>query len=388
MTVLSMRKSITLPDKTVVEVAHAAEKWWTMHNRSGYVNPCNLAPDPDQPRRKMGEAKLKELYASVKERGVREPLTVTPRSHAPWVRVCAAHESCFFVIVSGHRRNTAALNAGLEAVPIRVVLYPNEDEHRTDAGLLNACRDDLTELEQGYDFVRLRSTGVSFDKISSSYGINVMQIYNRMNLTKLHPDLQKQLEVDSKGKRKLTITVGGILGSAKEPTLDELNKMSDRFIDIIDVKSVTGFDTFESLDADARRFAMQKLMVAVINKRHLNCDLAAEFIREQTLAFAAYIRKDAKHKTERYQPARRKDVLGTISHVVCSSVVLDWKPDEYRRIFELSSREEVENYLKDFDEAKLILENISKILRKIRDEKKPTSPEVIRLMNRRTVEAK
>jgi hypothetical protein len=63
------------------------------------------------------------------------------------------------VNVSGHRRQKCALDAGIGAVPVKVVIFQSEKEYRMEMSLLNKGQDDLTPLEEGYEIVRLRDLG-------------------------------------------------------------------------------------------------------------------------------------------------------------------------------------------------------------------------------------
>jgi ParB family transcriptional regulator, chromosome partitioning protein len=64
-----------------------------------------LEPNPKQPRGNFDEAALEELTASIREKGVLQPLLVRPRGKR-------------FEIVAGERRWRAAQRAGLEEVPV------------------------------------------------------------------------------------------------------------------------------------------------------------------------------------------------------------------------------------------------------------------------------
>lgn len=377
---------IQLPAGNSVFISDTPEAWWSTDGASGYVDPTILAPDPDQPRKFMRGGKLDELRDSIAERGVRQAITVTPRTCAPWVTLSPKHRNAYFVIVSGHRRAECARATKLGAVPIQVVIYPNENEHRTDAGLLNACRDDLSELEEGFEFVRLRDTGATVESIRKAWGYkSAQQVFNRINLTKLHPDLQKLTVADANGIREISITVAGILGGVKAPNADELDTLATNVAGSVDAHKVTGYDDFEHLADDDRRFAMQKILVAVIKKRNLSAVRAGELIRDLTLSFGGA--KYAHDKTERYQPARRRELLKSLLKEVQGSVIVDWRREEFRRIFELVPYEEVEKFEKELHAAADVLTGIAKILESLRRSKRPTHPEVQKLMASRTAKS-
>lgn len=376
------QKHVTLPDGTQVLTSETPEPWWAHNDTTGYMDPRLLAPDPDQPRKRMNPTKLAELEKSIATCGVREVITITPRAHAPWARVEPRHEHLSHVIVSGHRRVEAALKAELRAVPVRIRIYQNEPMHRTDGGVLNSCRDDLTELEQGFDYLREKKAGKTIAQIADAHGINQQTAHNRINLTKLHPDLHQLLALDSHGKKRLLpMYPAGILGGLKAPTAQELEDLAVNFADTVNATQVTGHDSFEKLDEDARRFAMQKLLAHVIVTRKLNSVRAAEFIHDRTLRFSAgrlYPRK-----TTRYQPARRKDILANLASEVVGSSIIDWSPGEFRRVFDNSSREDIDVFIQKLKDAQAVFDGLIKILTGIRNSKRATSAEVMQLMERK-----
>ena len=87
-------------------------------------------------------------------------------------------------------------------------------------------------------------------------------------------------------------------------------------------------------------------------------------------------------KTERYQPRRRKAIIRNLVNEVTGSVVMDWSPEEFKKIFELSTREEVEEFISLLQDGAEFLDGLVKILRKIRDGKSPTHPEALKIMSR------
>ncbi|MDQ4121844.1 MAG: ParB/RepB/Spo0J family partition protein [Acidobacteriota bacterium] len=91
-----------------------------------------IEPNPDQPRVEMGD--LSELVASIKEKGVLEPLLVKPLS-GKWL------------IIAGERRWRAATIAGLTEVPC-IELNVSEQEIAEIALIENLQRKDLTVWEE------------------------------------------------------------------------------------------------------------------------------------------------------------------------------------------------------------------------------------------------
>ena len=92
-----------------------------------------LDPNPDQPRTDPGD--LTELTASIREKGVLEPLLVKPIMMGRWM------------IIAGERRWRAATAAGLEEVPC-IEMDVDESGVAEIALIENMQRKDLTPWEE------------------------------------------------------------------------------------------------------------------------------------------------------------------------------------------------------------------------------------------------
>src|SRR5437016_3303793 len=92
-----------------------------------------LDPNPGQPRTELGD--LKELTASIREKGVLEPLLVKPTIMGRWM------------IIAGERRWRAATQAGLEELPC--IEMDVDDSGVAEIALIeNMQRKDLTPWEE------------------------------------------------------------------------------------------------------------------------------------------------------------------------------------------------------------------------------------------------
>jgi ParB family chromosome partitioning protein len=92
----------------------------------------DLLPNPNQPRQSMGD--LSELVASIREKGVLEPILVRPLGGR-------------FQIIAGERRYRAATEAGLAEVPC--VVHEASDSEVMELALIeNLQRRDLTAFEE------------------------------------------------------------------------------------------------------------------------------------------------------------------------------------------------------------------------------------------------
>jgi len=103
-----------------------------------------IEPDPEQPRQHFDAESLQELSASVKARGVRQPLTV--RWHP---------ESRRYRIIDGERRYRAAKFAKLESVPC-LLSEGQGKEVLIDQIVHNWQRADLRPYETADALVRLK----------------------------------------------------------------------------------------------------------------------------------------------------------------------------------------------------------------------------------------
>ena len=92
-----------------------------------------IDPNPNQPRQVMGD--LSELIASIKEKGILEPIVVRQRGSR-------------FQIVAGERRYQAAIQVGLTEIP--AVIRELDDAEVIELALIeNIQRKDLTAFEEG-----------------------------------------------------------------------------------------------------------------------------------------------------------------------------------------------------------------------------------------------
>jgi ParB-like chromosome segregation protein Spo0J len=228
MTKLKLRE-VRLPGGDVVHVSDSPEGWWNKANASGFVDPHQIAPDPRNPRRVMNPARRVELEESIAANGVRQALVLTPKHMAPWAQVAKEHTDCYFLDVSGHRRREASINKSVGAVPVMIRIYPDEKAHRMDVSLLNKGQDDLSALEEGHEILMLQELGWKVNELCASFGYQAPQLYDRIHLTRLAPDIQQLLDPDLPRKKRLGVTLGGKLGGIPAPTADELEEACENY---------------------------------------------------------------------------------------------------------------------------------------------------------------
>lgn len=120
----------------------------------------SVEPDPKQPRSVMGE--LDDLVASVRDRGILEPILVRP--------IAKEEGSESFRIISGERRYRAAQQAGLFEVPV-IEMDVTEQEALEIALIENLQRKDLTPFEEAEGYKALSERyAYTHEEISAAVG--------------------------------------------------------------------------------------------------------------------------------------------------------------------------------------------------------------------------
>jgi len=147
-----------------------------------------LSSNPRNPRKDFGGERFDELVASVKEKGVIEPIIVRPR------------EAGGYEIVAGERRRRAAISCSHATIP--AVVRELTDDQAFDFMLIeNLQREDLTEFEEAQSFQayvgRHGEQGVK--ELAGRTGISPRYIRRRMAVLHLP---EYALEGWRKGKLK------------------------------------------------------------------------------------------------------------------------------------------------------------------------------------------
>ncbi len=148
-----------LPErKSMRHDAHFVEELTRRSGRNiGSMIPLEwIEPNADQPRTNMGN--IEELAASVREKGVLEPILV--RSIAP----------NRYQIIAGERRFRAATLAGLDEIPA-IELDVDDTETLEIALIENIQRKDLTPFEEAEGLLMLQQKfGYTHERISQVIG--------------------------------------------------------------------------------------------------------------------------------------------------------------------------------------------------------------------------
>jgi len=142
----------------------------------------NLKPNPRNPRKNFTDTELDELAASIKERGVIQPIVVRT----------VPNERDNFEIVAGERRWRAAQRAGLHDVPIAVV-EATDKQSLEFAIIENVQRADLNPIEEAAGYMALmEQLHHTQDEVAQIVGKSRPHIANTLRLLKL-PETVKAL---------------------------------------------------------------------------------------------------------------------------------------------------------------------------------------------------
>ena len=160
-----------------------------------------VKPNRSQPRKTFASEKLEELAASIREKGIIQPIVVIRKgSH--------------FEIIAGERRWRAAQKAGLHEVPV-VIQDVSENTALEMALIENIQREDLNAVEEAHAYRSLMETiGLSQEEMAKRVGKDRSTVANSLRLLKLPEDVQRDIVAE-----KLSMGHARALLSLEEPEL-------------------------------------------------------------------------------------------------------------------------------------------------------------------------
>jgi ParB family chromosome partitioning protein len=143
-----------------------------------------IRPNPDQPRKAFPAVELDELSASIRERGVLQPILARPVAGQPNT----------YQIVAGERRWRAAQQAGLRAIPT-LVRDLGDQEVMEVALIENIQRADLGAIEEARAYEAMaRRFQRGADAIAQAVGKSRSHVANTMRLLRLPEAVRDHLE--------------------------------------------------------------------------------------------------------------------------------------------------------------------------------------------------
>jgi len=139
-----------------------------------------IRPNPMQPRQTIRDKSLDGLAASIKAKGILQPLVVT-------------EEEGFYQIIAGERRWRAAQKAGLKKIP--VVLRDADGREALELALIeNIQREDLNPVEEALAYKRFfKDLGLNQAQIAAKVGKDRSTIANMLRLLNLPEEILQDI---------------------------------------------------------------------------------------------------------------------------------------------------------------------------------------------------
>lgn len=168
--------------------------------------------NPDQPRRRFDAELLNDLAASIKEKGIIQPLIVRRKGEG-------------YEIVAGERRWRAAQQANLHELP--VIIRDFDDTEVLEIAIIeNIQRADLNPVEEAAGYVQLMNKfGHTQEKLAEALGKSRSHIANTMRLMQL-PEVVQNFVTEGKlsaGHARTLITASDPVALAKKVISGDLS---------------------------------------------------------------------------------------------------------------------------------------------------------------------
>lgn len=139
-----------------------------------------IRPNTLQPRKDFDDDTISELTASIKEKGILQPIVVRQAGSG-------------YEIIAGERRWRAAQRAGIVRVP--VVVKDASDREALELALIeNLQREDLNPIEEASGYQHLIEVyGLTHEEVSVQIGKDRSTITNQLRLLKLSEEAKRAL---------------------------------------------------------------------------------------------------------------------------------------------------------------------------------------------------
>jgi ParB family chromosome partitioning protein len=140
----------------------------------------DIHPNRSQPRKTFSDDKLEELAASIREKGIIQPLVVRRKGD-------------HYELIAGERRWRASQKAGLREVPV-VIQDVSEDTALEMALIENIQREDLNAVEEAEAYqALLEKFTLSQEELAKRVGKDRSTIANALRLLKLPAEIKRDI---------------------------------------------------------------------------------------------------------------------------------------------------------------------------------------------------
>lgn len=190
---------------------------------------AQIAPNPDQPRKTFAESELSDLAASIREKGVLQPILLRAVSGRPYM----------YEIVAGERRFRASKLAGLTEIP--ALIKQITPENAMEIALIeNVQRENLNPIEESNAYKNImEKCGYELSDVARLIGKSESYIRNIMRLDTLPPDVKEMVE-----QGKISASHARTIAVAQDPSA-----LAHQIIE----KNISVADTEKMVRGTARR---------------------------------------------------------------------------------------------------------------------------------------
>ena len=157
-----------------------------VNDEKSKISISSIVRNKYQPRKKFDKESLEELTASIRERGIIQPIVV---------RVSEDQDEKY-EIIAGERRWQAAQNAGLHEVPV-IIIKADNLKSLEFAIVENVQRKDLNPIEEAEGYKRLIDDfRYDQEKVAKFIGKSRAHVANCIRLLSLPKEVIKLIEED------------------------------------------------------------------------------------------------------------------------------------------------------------------------------------------------
>ena len=190
------------------------------------IQVARILPNPFQPRGKVADDEaLEELAASIRERGILQPIRVRPHIAG-------------YQLIAGERRWRASQMAGLETVPA-VIVEATDTDMRIEALVENLQREDLNDMDRARAMREMREAlDLTWDQVGDRLGLTRRTVMRLVGLTKLPEPIQE-------------LIAEGQLTEKHGRALRQLEKYPERQMEVARIAlqdGISGDDTVRMVD--------------------------------------------------------------------------------------------------------------------------------------------
>ena len=202
-----------------------------VNDQKSKISISSIVRNKYQPRKKFDKESLEELTASIRERGIIQPIVV---------RVSEDEEGKY-EIIAGERRWQAAQNAGLHEVPV-IIIKADNLKSLEFAIVENVQRKDLNPIEEAEGYKRLIDDfRYDQDKVAKFIGKSRAHISNCLRLLSLPKEVIELIieEKISQGHAKILVGLENALLLAKKVISKKLSvRQTESLVRLIKNKNV------------------------------------------------------------------------------------------------------------------------------------------------------